>query len=314
MKTQLLYVLVSTPEDLYLEQALISIASARLRNPDARIILLTDREMPQLSACVDQTVTVNLDPALPAMKRSRLLKTGMRRYVKGDFLYIDADTLVTASLEAIDQVEAPLAACLDLHMPLKDHSHRAAIINTCKKLGYDVSAAPLYFNGGVMLARDTPQVHEFFECWTRNYEAGYARGVRSDQPSLAQTIAQTGLVPLRLEDSWNCQALHGVRYLREARIFHYLCTNASSRENGYAYSLHNPEVLLDVRKNGVQAVQDIIQDPFRGFPPYTQVFSGQDLYFFRTRRYRWLRKGYRPGKCSLLEFVLKVWDHLTGRV
>ena len=46
----------------------------------------------------------------------------------------------------------------------------------------------------------------------------------------------------------------------------------------------------------------------------TQLFAGEDLYFFRTRRYRALRKGFRRGKFSMLEFLLKVRDHLFGRV
>ena len=130
MKTKLLYILVSTPKDVYLEQAYVSVASARRRNPGAHITLLTDTvteasfgqrgaQDAAFRALFDEVVVAPLDPSLPAMKRSRLLKTGMRQYVEGNFLFIDADTVVVRSLEEIDSVEASLAACRDLHAPFR---------------------------------------------------------------------------------------------------------------------------------------------------------------------------------------------------
>lgn len=40
MKTKIIYVLVSNENDCYLEQALVSIYSLRLYNPDANLLLL----------------------------------------------------------------------------------------------------------------------------------------------------------------------------------------------------------------------------------------------------------------------------------
>ena len=42
MQTKLVYVLTCAPEATYIEQALISIWSARYHNPDAHIVLLVD--------------------------------------------------------------------------------------------------------------------------------------------------------------------------------------------------------------------------------------------------------------------------------
>ena len=102
MRTKLLYILVSTPADVYLEQAYVSAASARRHNPEACLTLLTDMATestlgsrgPQdaaFRALFDEVVVAQLDATLTPMQRSRLLKTGMRDYVKGDFLFIDAD-------------------------------------------------------------------------------------------------------------------------------------------------------------------------------------------------------------------------------
>ena len=328
MKTQLLYVLVSSQADVYLEQAYVSATSARLHHPEARIVLLTDR--PTADGLADRgalgkafkalfselVVADDIDPALPAMKRSRLLKTGMRGYIKGDFLYIDVDTLVARPLDDIDAVGAPLAACRDLHSPFARHPHRTATLHMCRKLGFDASGVQEYFNGGVMLVKDTPGNHRFFQAWRRNYLAGYAAGIKSDQPSLAQTIATEKIDVSLLKDEWNCEVQNGVRYLRDAYVVHYMVTNVGSGPQDALFLLNDKNALLAIRKSGKISpeVQSVIENPFLGYAPVTQVFAGDDLYLFQSRRYRWLRSHYKPGKWSLGEFLLKVRDHLLKKV
>ena len=315
MKTKLLYILVSTPSDVYTEQAWVSVYSARRHHPDAEILLLTDGEtvIPQpLEKLLSGVMRVPFGADVPPMKRSRLLKTGMRNYVDGDFLFIDADTVIARSLEEIDAVEAPLAACRDLHSPFAVHPHRSATVNLCRKLDFDASGIENYFNSGVLLVKDTPQNRSFFRAWQKNYLEGYEKGVKPDQPSLAKTLAREGVEMALLEDRWNCEVQNGVRYLGDACIVHYMVTNVGSGPQDQLFLLNRKEALLEVRQAGgiTPAVAAVIENPHLGYAPVTQVFAGEDLYLFRTRRYRWLRSHYKPGKWSLGEFLLKVKDHL----
>jgi hypothetical protein len=82
------------------------------------------------------------------------------------------------------------------------------------------------------------------------------------------------------------------------------------------FLLNNRAELQRIRQKGgmTEEVQEVVEDPFKGFAALTQVFAGEDVYFFQTRRYKWLRKNFHKGKGSVLEFILKCWDHLTGRV
>lgn len=322
MKTKLLYVLVSTPEDVYLEQAFVSAASARKHNPQATMALLSDADTlaslegraPAFCALFQEKVPVAFGPEVPRMTRSRLLKTGMRNYLEGDFLYIDADTVVAGSLEEADALEMPLAACLDLHCPFREHPHHDATVNMCRRLGFDASAETAYFNSGVMLVKDTPENHAFFSAWQENYRHSAACGIRPDQPSLTLTNAAMGHPLQVLPPRWNCQVQSGVRYLREALVFHYMCTYLTPEAGGQLYCLNDRKVLLQVREQGLQAVGDVLEDPMKGFAPVVRVTVGEDLHFFQTRRYRWLRSRFRRGRFSLLEFLLKVKDHLLGKV
>ena len=45
MKTKIVYCIVSNDEDIYLEQAWVSIYTLRRHNPDAEVILLVDKDM-----------------------------------------------------------------------------------------------------------------------------------------------------------------------------------------------------------------------------------------------------------------------------
>ena len=321
MKTKILYVLVTTGEDIYAEQAFLSVHSLRRHEKEAHVTLLTDRlSRDVLSgregylALFDEVVVRDLDPALSPMIRSRILKTGMRNAVDGDFLFIDTDTLISRPLRDIDELAEDLAAVYDLHNPLEAHTHRGAILSLCRRVGFDVSAEKDYFNSGVMLVRDTPANHAFFDAWQAFYQEGVRAGVPSDQPSLARANAAKGHPVRPLPDAWNCQAMSGVRYLGEARIFHYLCTNAAPKENGPLYRLHDKAELERVRTEGLAPFEDLMEDPLKGFASSTLILSGEDLFFLRTRRYRWLRGRFRRGKSTPLEFLLKVWDHLRGAV
>ena len=79
--------------------------------------------------------------------------------------------------------------------------------------------------------------------------------------------------------------------------------------------LNSKDALLRMRSAGAitTEIEEVIGDPFKGYAPVTQVFAGEDLHLFRTRRYRWLRSHYKPGKRSFLEWLLKVRDHICRK-
>ena len=186
----------------------------------------------------------------------------------------------------------------------------------CEKLGFDASGVPDYFNSGVLLVKDTPENHLFFDAWQKNYMDSYEKGIKADQPSLAKTLFSEVVKMAVLPDEWNCEVQNGVRYLRDAYIVHYMVTNVGCGPQDQLFSLNNRNTLLAVRQAGALTpeVTAVIGNPHLGYAPVTQVFAGEDLYLFRTRRYRRLRKHYHPNRWSLGEFCLKVWDHLFKKL
>ena len=105
------YVLTSTPKDLYYEQALMSVWSLRYRMPDADIIVLVDdktfksfedEKRSELKK-IAEVKSIEFDDKVTNVERSRLIKTAIPDYVSGDFLYIDCDTIIADDLSDIEK-------------------------------------------------------------------------------------------------------------------------------------------------------------------------------------------------------------------
>ncbi|MDE6259229.1 MAG: hypothetical protein K2M53_12710 [Muribaculaceae bacterium] len=288
MKTKILYVLVSTPKDIYLEQAYVSISSLRHHcGKDAHIVVLMDtitestlnHERNKMLGDVDEIISVELPIELSAQNRSRILKTSARKHVKGDFLFIDCDTIITKPLDSIDAMTADIAACYDSHCEFKDNPYREMCIDHCKKLGIDITGEEKYYNSGVIYVKDTPAAHDFYEMWNRNWLKGREVGVNMDQPAFNKTNIELGYKVHTLSDVWNCEFIHGIRFLKDAKIVHYLCTNVTSK-NQESFILRDKENLLVVKQSGIipSTISDCFDDPFCGIPALTTLIAGKEMY------------------------------------
>ena len=318
MKTKIVYVLTSSEEDIYLEQAYVSMCSLKHHMPDAHITLLTDK----LTAdsfkgirkeevrYVDEIVVVDLDgEKLTAQQRSRQLKTSVRNRIEGDFLFVDCDTVITRSLDGIDETGAMMAACRDTHSDFVNNPYRNLCLMHGHLLGWPIDNEEDYFNSGVIFVKDVPEAHEFYRRWNENLNKGYSSKVFMDQPAFAKTNYEMGHVIQHLPDVWNCELKHGIRYLKDAKIVHYLCTNPSRHQDKQLFLLNEKNVLMEVKRTGriSDDIMAVMDDPFVGLAETTHCFAGEDLFFFRTSEYNYLRKGFsRDGKPSVAMNVLKL--------
>ena len=126
------YVLTSSEKDYFYEQCLISVVSLKKYHPDSEIVILADdittsglkgfRSGIKEYALIKE---VQCDTAHNQKVRSRLLKTSVRHLVKGDFLYIDLDTVIAGSLEGIERclenMTESIGMVLDKHVETDNH-------------------------------------------------------------------------------------------------------------------------------------------------------------------------------------------------
>ena len=294
MKTKLLYVLVSSPEDNYLEMAHISITSAKYHMPDCHIALLVDEKTDsfmdenrrKILKNVDEYVVIPLSDTT-ANERSRLIKCNARNYIKGDFLYIDLDTIVVKPLYEIDNVKASIAAVNNFHIDFSNKSLRLwhdIEISLCKELGFPIEEEKDFFNGGVVFAKDDDVAHQFYDMWLDEYELSKKKGIMKDQPSLMKTNYQMGHVIKHLENVWNVQIAYGMKYLKDAKICHYF--TSGNRVGAQSFVLKQKES-FDPLKEDLDCINSefymqLIRDPFKGLCQYSRMVSGNELLFMNS--------------------------------
>ena len=285
MKTKVAYVLVSSPDDVYLEQAYVSMMSLRHHDPDAHISLVTDKltadtfigVRKEMVRFVDELVTVDLPESIPPMKRSRILKTSLRSRISGDYLYIDVDTVIVRSLADIDDIGFSVAACEDSHIPFKDSPYHDGSVRLGKILGWPIEEETLYFNGGVHYVKDDDTASEFYSRWNTNYLSGYDLGIKADQPSLALSNYQMGHVIGKLDDVWNCQLKHGIRYLKDAKVVHYLHTSLSGAGKEQLFVMNEPGTYDKLKTGDVDPrIIASFDDPFTGLSRFSLALGGND--------------------------------------
>ena len=315
MKTKIVYVVVSDEADIYLEQAYISMFSVKYHNPDSHIILLTDNYTrdtfvgirKEETKYADEIIVVDFsETKYDKQKRSRLLKTCVRNKVDGDFLFVDCDTIIVKPIDEIDNYAYPIAACRDSHSDFQKNPYRKICLMHGKKLGWPIEKEQEYFNSGVILVKDCLETHRFYDRWNENLLKGHKKNITMDQPSFAKTNYEAGHPISVLPDVWNCELKHGMKYLRDAKIVHYLCTNPSRYQNQQLFLLNERDVFDEIKKTGIisNQIKEIIIDPFSGLAETTHCFAGEDLLFFRTMRYNYFRSHFRPCKKSVIEYVL----------
>lgn len=293
MKTKLVYVLTCAPEATYIEQALISIWSARYHNPDAHIILLVDdltnklligKRAEVLEYITEKVVIPFEDVNATMMYRSRWIKTQVRQLVKGDLLFIDCDTIVAQSLEDVDNCTYDVAMVPDEHMSLKDYPNSVLLplIEYTQKLGYDVTKEDWYYNSGVMYAKDKSPSHELWKSWHNIWLEGEALGVGIDQPSLGKANIQCNHIISTLPDVWNTLIYMNPIFAHQGKILHFW----NFRNKSYIFC---KPFLKYVRANGMNNyVQDCVLHPLKSILPFDNMLTQANIcqYFKYAKQIR----------------------------
>ena len=277
------YVLTSCEKDLYYEQFFLSVTSLRVHNPTAHVVLLVDSKTKEGLAgkrsayeqVVSQTITIEAPQELSQKEVSRWIKTSIRNYVIGDFLYIDCDTVIAGSLEHDFSPNIKVAAILDTHVPLSDHHLAVHFETEDKKLNFSSSDTGNRYNGGVIFCRDTPEGNDFFSKWHSLWSYSNKKGNSQDMPALNQANYEMGGIISELPGEWNCQITHnGLPFLYNAKVIHYYATAFSFIK--CPYLLGTEAVLSSVKESGSISpeIMKFLENPKTAFERGSRIISG----------------------------------------
>lgn len=275
MQTKLVYVLTCALDAMYIEQALISIWSARYHNPRAHIVLLVDDKtngllvgkraeiLEYISEC--KVVDFNNDSTM--MYRSRYIKTRVRSLVGGDILFVDSDTIINGALSEIDDCPYDVAAVLESNLPISQFhpSLYDSMAENARKIGWNPEEQ-YYFSSGVIYAKDTSFAHALFEKWHNNWQQGLSLDIQIDQPSLAKANIECGRLIRPIENKWNCILFTYPRWAKDALVLHF----AAYRNMSFLFS---KRVLRYIKENGLtDYIKYYILHPTQSYIPFDNEF------------------------------------------
>ena len=313
-KLKYVYAVVSGKEDYYAEQALVSMYSLRLYNPGCHIVLATDDETlsmlrdihSPIGTYVSECVTINAPSGFTHVQRSRYVKTLIRKYIKGDFLYLDSDTVITDSLKALENFEGDVAATLFRHIKTWEKGVLPdRLLEFYEKTKIEEKLDFSFFcNGGVVFCKDTPVGHQLFETWHKYWlESSTKYGYDFDQVNLWRANASMGNVMVELNGIYNCQLIYkekAIGYMGDCKVFHYQITSNDS----IAIPFKNPAILEEIRHNGITPkIEEMAKNVKLNYLRKIVLLSGNALEIYNSpvvvlgrkisRDYKWTNKVVR---------------------
>lgn len=258
------YVIVNSPGDYIIEQAMVSMHSLRMYNPEAHITAVMDADTlgflkgkrAKIKKYINNIVASQVSEEMTAVQKSRFLKTSLRKLIKGDFLFLDTDTVVTDSLSEIPEMQYDVAQVLDMNCENFNRDNPDPMIDGYLKItGRDIlkeTDIDQYFNSGVIFSQDTEIAHEFYNRWHQLWiKDSMERGFHKDQVAEWVANSQMGNIIHELDAKYNCQftfAVNALRHIDSAKILHYI----GSTHLGSCLRFTNEKHLKRISDNGIE--------------------------------------------------------------
>lgn len=293
MKTKIVYCLVSDRTDYYYEQLLISLCSLRKHNLDANVEVICDQDTFSTLTSIRRgifehgihVVPVEVPKNWRKTERSRYLKSNLRRLVRGDYLYIDTDTIICSKLDSIDDIDCDIAAVLDSHLerPLPKfskcrHHTEKWIWGVAHKADIDITGLWQY-NGGVLYVKDSPKAYELYKRWAEKYSEFLKYGIVIDQLSLLLSNHEMGNVISDLDAKFNCMVSfkEGRELVNNAAIIHYF---PGQKKN----ILSSPWILDPIKETGKinTSIIKVIDNPCAFFKTESRIVIGDEMVLLST--------------------------------
>lgn len=311
MNTKLVYVLTCAPDRYFIEQALLSIYTARYYNPDATIVLivddLTDKLLvgsrAEILEYISEKIVVELDQQLTMELRSRFLKSSFRNLVlNGDLLFIDCDTLITCSLNEIDNCSFEIGAVLDSHLPIRKYNKSVYnhLDGRAKIAGWDITKEDYYFNSGVVFVKDNEKTKLFFKKWNSAMFETPNKTFIGDQPYFALINIEFGHLIQELDEVWNCVMYTQPLFDKQAKIMHFSSYQNMSYVFGHAF-------LQKLKIEGLKTndfAKDSIFHPHSTYIPFDNT-----IYQFRLKDFGLMMLDIRRTAIKLTKHIGASYDY-----
>lgn len=287
---KIIYVLVSSEKDYIAESALVSMYSLKKNNPEAEVILFTDvdtlnsltGERGRLHEYVDEYITLAPPKDFNQAQKHKFLKTSVRQFVEGDYLYIDNDTVVCGDLDEIFRSKANIGAVLDTHVEKQKSLNKQIklYLTTLKKPKIEKRLSYNYYNGGVIYSRDTGVAKEFYAKWHDFWMEAQKHGYNKDQPPLWHANIEMNNIILPINGVYNCQirCRESIPYQANCKIIHYFCNSNFNQ----GFFMQDDRLLKYIREEGLDKRMRFLIDSARDNIEEKEILKGKELDIYRS--------------------------------
>jgi len=318
------YILTSTEKDYYCEQCLISMTSLLKYNPSVKIVLLTDNLTyktltgfrSKILHLASEVVIKKFADSVTQQVRSRLLKTSMRKLVKGGFIFLDLDTVIADFIDMTGDESIDIAMVLDKHLQISEHYMYKYLRTNANRMGYSIGYENKHFNSGVIYVNDTLTAYRFFDLWHDLYQETLKRGIHIDQTSLNEANVRMKGIIKELDGSWNVQINCGLKFLSKAKVIHYLGYQPLNKQNIYyntlPFELCSEKYFKEIKKKQeiTAEVTDIINDPKAAFKAVAIIPEDCVAYTLLWSNHMRVLK-FLYVKCH---FIYKIFEYVFGEL
>lgn len=229
MSYSIVYIVNSNGRDEHADMALASMISVRISNPDLRIVMLCDeisannireKKLSLLEVC-NELIPIATPEGSGAFK-NRWIKTQLPRFVQGDMLYLDSDTLVRLPFGKLPEMVKEVGM-------VANHNESAIAGQfwdedraVFRKMDWTIPLINRYYNGGVIFIKECSASRQFFECWHDLWSKSLKfTGRVRDQPSLNQALVISHVKISELPTCFNAQIPSGWDNSHNAVVWHF---------------------------------------------------------------------------------------------
>ena len=302
MRTQIVYTLISSEDDYFLEELWVSLYSLRLFHPEVTVNVLVDEptkeymeRFPKLCNMITNIVVVPVPENYNAKQRSRVIKTTVRNVIYGAYLFIDTDTVICKPLDNIDNLTCDIAAVPEEHLQLKDLTFSP--VNGIKNVfGVDISDSKFWFNSGVMFVADTDAARKLYHDWNKKWEFScFQKGQSQDQPALSVANKENNMLISELPGIYNSQVAMSLKYFADAAIVHWWHMSFIENQD------YSPFFSLQIYKDVKQAkcltadIEELIKHCKQSFVSPTMPVGKDHIYFLFSPAGKIFNRIYKDG-------------------
>lgn len=328
MKTKIVYVLCSSEEDIYLEQLLLSLYSLRIHNASAFVELVVDKRTDAtlkgkrelVLGYIDKKIVLDVSDEYNKVERSRWMKTSLRKYVAGDYLFLDTDTIIADRLDEVDDFIGDIGAVLNCHIPIGQHAAKKKMEKWSKRDGWTFTDDLMYYNSGVMFVKDNQVTEDFYDVWHERWKTGVKKYRHmADQTYLAAANEEKGYVISEMDGTWNCQLVkNGLRYYYGAKILHYLDWGLFSKTKPWIF--YDESIFGEIKSEGrlTEKAAMAVKAAKQSFPSKIQIVAGRDLNIVQSPTFtfltnnQWLMRLLNPITFVLMG-IPKAYKRINAR-